>query len=87
MFDVLQDVRYNERHHPICARLFGGDIDEPIAKEVLDIEQVRGRRCEDSDVSCPTQPLISLRAIRWHVQEVPAGTPNHVAVELVEQLV
>ena len=56
-------------------------------EEVLDVEEEgRGRR-EDGDVTGPAEPLVALRAVGWHVEEVAARPPHHVAMELVEQLV
>ena len=86
-FDVLQDVRHDEGHHPVGRPLLDGEVGQPVSQEVLDIEEVGGSGCEDCDVTRPAEPLVSLRAVGGHVEEVAAGAPDHVAVELVEQLV
>ena len=72
---------------PVGRSLLRGQVGQPVPEEVLDIEEVgRGGR-EDCDIARPAEPLVSLRTVGWHVEEVAAGAPDHVAVELVEQLV
>src|SRR5665647_1968277 len=51
------------------------------------MEEEGGRRCECRDVAGPAEPLVALRAVGRHVDEVAALAPDHVAVELVEHLV
>ena len=51
------------------------------------VEQERRGRGEDRQVAGPAQPLVALRAVRRHVDEVAALTPDHIAVQLVEQRV
>ncbi len=87
MFDVLQDVRHDEAHHPVGRPLLGGEVGQPLPEKILDVEEVGGRGCEDCYVTSPAEPLIALRAVGWHVEEVAARPPHHVAMELVEQLV
>ncbi len=86
-FDVLQDVGHDEGHHPVGCPLLGGEVGQPVAEEVLDVEEVGRGGCEDCDITCPAEPLVALRAVGRHIEEVAAGAPDHVAVELVEQLV
>ena len=85
--DVLQDVRHDEAHHPVGCPLLSVEVGQPLPQEGLNIEKVGGGGCEDCYVTSPAEPLIALRAVGRHVEEVAARAPHHVAMELVEQLV
>ena len=87
MFFVLQSVRDDEGHHPVGCPLLGGEVDQPVPEEVLDVEEERRGRGEHCDVAGPAEPLVALRAVGGHVEEVAARAPDHVAVQLVEQFV
>ena len=76
-----------KRHPAIGRPLFNPQILQPVTQKVFDVEQVRRGRREDGDVTGPAQPLIALRAVGRHIQEVSARSPDDVAVELVQQLV
>ena len=85
--DVLQHVGDDERHHAVGVPLLEVQIQQPVAEEALGVEQVdRGRR-ERRQVTGPAQPLVALGAVGRHVDEVPPGTPDHIAVQPVEQVV
>ena len=72
---------------PSAARCSAARSASQSRRKSLDIEEVGGGGCEDRDVTGPAEPLVSLGAIGRYVEEVAAGTPNHVAVKLVKQLV
>ena len=72
---------------PSAARCSAARSTQPVPQEVRDIEEERGGRREDGDVAGPAEPLVALRAVGRHVEEVAAQAPDDVAVQLVEQLV
>ena len=72
---------------PVGRRLLGGQIAQPVAQEAVDVEEVRGGGREGGDVTGPAEPLVALGAVGGNVEEVAARAPDHVAVQLVEQLV
>ncbi len=67
--------------------LLGGEVVEPVAQEALRVVEVGGRRGEHGEVAGPAQPLVALRAVGGHVDEVAAHPPDDVAVQLVHQRV
>ncbi len=83
----LDHVRDHEGHHPVGRALLGVKITEPVAEEPAGIEKEDRGRGEDRQVAGPAQPLVALRAVGRHVDEVAALPPDHVAVQLIEHRV
>ena len=54
------------------------------AEEAGAVEQEAGGRREHLDVAGPAEPLVALRAVGGHVEEVAAHAPDDVLVEPVE---
>src|SRR5512132_2845032 len=84
---ILQDVWHNGCHETVRCLLLRCKILQPVAKEILHIEQVGGGGCEDCDVTGPSEALVPLWAIGGHVEEVAACSPDNVSMQLIEQLV
>ena len=84
---VLQDVRDHDGHQPVLRLLLGGEVQQPVLQEALDVVQVSGGGREHGNVPGPAEPLVALRAVRGQVQEVPAQAPDDVAVQLVDEFV
>ena len=68
--DVLQNIRYDEGHHPVGCPLLGGEVRQPLPQKVANIEEVRGGGGEDCYVTSPAEPLITLWAIGGNIEEV-----------------
>src|SRR5213079_933001 len=67
--------------------LIGRYIGQPLREETRDIHVERGRPREHLGISCPSEPLVALRAVGGHVEKVAALPPDDVVLELVEQRV
>ena len=67
---VLQDVRDGEGHQAVGRLLLGGEVEQPVLQEALDVVEERGGGREDGDVAGPAEPLVALRAVGGQVQEV-----------------
>ncbi len=83
---VVEHVGDDERHRAVGV-LLGRQVGQPRAEESGRVEQERRRRGEDLDVAGPAEPLVALRAVGGHVEEVAAHAPHDVLVEPVEPLV
>jgi hypothetical protein len=82
----VQHVGHHERHGAVLI-LLGGEVGQPGAEEPGGVVQIRSRRREHLDVTGPAEPLVALRAVDRHVEEVAAHRPDDVVVEPVEQRV
>ena len=71
---------------PFCA-LVGGEVAQPVREEAGDVEVERGRAREHLRVARPAEPLVALRAVGRHADEVALLPPHDVVVELVEHRV
>ena len=67
--------------------LIGGEICQPLRKESGDVHVERRGWREDLRVAGPAEPLIPLRAIGGHVEEVAALPPDDVLLQPVQQRV
>jgi hypothetical protein len=59
-------------------------VDHPLGEEGGHVHVICGRAREDLGVAHPAQPLVALRAIRGHTEEVALLTPQAVAPQPVD---
>ena len=84
--EVLHDVRHDDGYGALrCRTTLEFDVDQPVAEERLDVAEECGRGREDGDVTGPAEPLVTLRAVGGHAQEVAVHSPHDVAVQLIQQ--
>ena len=78
-----QDRGYDERY--VAVRfLLGGQILEPGVQQRGGVVEQGSGGGEHLDVAGPAEPLVALRAVGGHVQEVAAHAPHDILVELVD---
>ena len=79
-----QDIGNNpgQRAAPV---LIGRDIAQPLREKSRDVEVERRGGREDLRVAGPAQPLVALRAVGRHVEEVAALAPYDILLQPVEE--
>ena len=82
-----QHVGDDEGDDAVALDLLEGEVGEPVGQECAAVEERRRGRGEHLDVAGPPHPLVSLRAVCRHGEEVAAHRPDDVLVESVEQVV
>ncbi len=83
---VLEDVRDRDRHDALrVVGLLLGEVEEPAVQEVGGVELERGRGRVGRDVPGPAEPLVALRAVRRHREEVALLAPHRVLDEPVDE--
>ena len=73
------------RRYGSILRLRIGDVGLPFREEPRDIHVERRRADEHLGVTHPSQPLVALRAIGWHFEEIPALPPLDVVLKLIDE--
>ena len=69
------------RHYAVVVRLLDGQVGQPGPEHAGRVVQVGRGGGEDHQVAGPAQPLVALRAIGGHVDEVAAHAPDDVLVQ------
>ena len=77
---VVRDHHTDSAVFPLLRR----HIMEPLGKESFHIKIVAGGLHEHLGISGPAQPLIPLRAVRRHIQEISLLSPENVGDQLVD---
>src|ERR1700722_12190920 len=81
---AAEHIRYNE-WNTAAVELIGCKILEPLAEKSVDVHVERGRGCEHLRIAGPTQPLVALRTIGRHVEEIPLLSPLNIVLQLIDQ--
>ena len=84
LFRRADDIGNHVRH--AAARiLIGRDVPQPFREEPRDVHVERGRPREDLRVAGPPEPLVALRTVGRHVDEVALLAPADVVLQLVHK--
>ncbi len=80
----LERIGDDERDESVSSPLLRGQVEEPVAEEPLDVEQIGRRGRVRRDVTGPAEAFVALRAVGRYVEEIAPGRPDRIGMQLVE---
>ena len=78
------NVGNHMRNSPVF-RLVHFQIMQPFFIESICIHQIACRAAKNLRISGPSKPFVSLRTIRWNIQEVSFHPPEKIVMQLIQQ--
>ncbi|CAH0212282.1 hypothetical protein SRABI106_01780 [Rahnella aquatilis] len=74
-----QDIRDNVRYTAF-SRLVITKIGQPFGEEIAGLHQITRRTAKNLRIPRPAKPLVTLRAVRRHVDKVTFQPPQNIVV-------